>query len=202
MRGIPRARRRLIRCRNCKRIGLPYKTWLRQPSCFPCTDLSLLRLFGNPCDTRSYIHFIHRIRRHTNSFAKLQADAFCRRHPSMRITTLRFHWVVPDKLVDREYLHAHKGSWRDLWGWVSLNAASKAVLLSLTVPESSFPVGHETFFIVAQTSCQQTNSMDLLRSKFPGIKEIRTSMKGNAAFFDCSKAERMLGWKEEGFPSC
>ena len=136
----------------------------------------------------------------TVSFCELQSDAFVRRYPDMRIATMRFHWVVPTEWVNRETLHERGGSWKDLWGWVSLEATAKAVVLGLTAPESKFPKGHESFFICSRTTCQQRNSMELLRTKFPEIRDIRKRFVGNEAMIDCSRAERMLGWKEDGFP--
>jgi hypothetical protein len=119
----------------------------------------------------------------------------------MRVASLRFHWVVPTAQVDRDFLHKRQGSWKDLWGWVSLEATAKAVVLSLTVPEDNFPAGtHESFFIVSRTTCQQTDSMELLKTKFPEITDFRKKLNGNDSFVDTSKAERILGWKEEGFP--
>lgn len=121
----------------------------------------------------------------------------------MRIASLRFHWVVPTPLVDRDILHREGGAWKDLWGWVSLEATAEACLKAITAPETTFPSGHEVFFIAAKTTCQQVDSMALLRSRYStkneGI-EMRCRIEGNRSFFDTAKAERMLGWKEDGFP--
>ena len=46
---------------------------------------------------------------------------------------------------------------------------------------------------------RQEDSMALLKTKFPEIVDIRQEVTGNGAFIDCSKAEKMLGWKEDGF---
>jgi hypothetical protein len=139
----------------------------------------------------------------TGRICEVQAASIARRHPSMRIASLRFHWVVPTHLVDRHTLHNEGGAWKDLWGWVSLGATAQACLKALTAPETTFPRGHEAFFIAARTTCQQVDSMDLLRTKYRPVQEgieIRGVVGGNASFIDTRKAERMLGWKEEGFP--
>lgn len=133
----------------------------------------------------------------------MQASSFALRYPQMRIASLRFHWVVPPPLVSREALHQEGGAWKDLWGWVSLGATAEACLKAITAPISTFPLGHEVFLIAAKTTCQQVNSMDLLRSKYSPKSEgiyFRGLMVGNQSFFDTGKAERMLEWKEEGFP--
>lgn len=121
----------------------------------------------------------------------------------MRIASLRFHWVVPHDLVSRETLHERGGAWKDLWGWVSLTKTAEAVLRALTVSENTFPRGHEAFFIVARTTCQQRKSLDLLKTKFRPEEEgmeIRGRFVGNESFISSEKAERMLGWKEDGYP--
>jgi hypothetical protein len=119
-------------------------------------------------------------------------------NPTMRIATLRFHAVTDDDQCTAAHLNQRGGSWKDLWGWVSLTATAKSCLLGLTAPYETFPNGtHETFFIVAPTTQQQSDSETLLMSRFPEIQDVRIDLKGsNVGFFDTSKAERMLGWKE------
>jgi hypothetical protein len=133
----------------------------------------------------------------------MQGGSIARRHPSMRIASLRFHAVTPTALVHRQTLHERGGAWKDLWGWVSLSATAEACLKALLAPGTTFPRGHEVFNIAAKTTCQQVESLKLLRTRFDleleGI-EIRTKMTGNMGWFDVSKAERMLGWTEDGFP--
>jgi hypothetical protein len=70
--------------------------------------------------------------------------------------------------------------------------------------------GHETFFIAARTTCQQSLSSDLVRQRYSHITDLRfkgangdtREMSGNEALIDTSKAERLLGWKDEGYPWC
>jgi len=40
--------------------------------------------------------------------------------------------------------------------------------------------------------------MDLIRENY-GETEVRRELRGNEGLIDCGKAERILGWKEEGF---
>lgn len=136
----------------------------------------------------------------TASFVEEQGKAFCRRYPKMRIASIRPHWVIPESLAyNPEKLHELGGTWKDLWGWVSIGAISRAFILALTAPESTFPLGHEAFFTVAPTMCRQASSADLIKETFPEIKDLRREWKGNEGFYDCSKAERMLGWSERAF---
>ncbi|WVQ73539.1 hypothetical protein IAR50_003115 [Cryptococcus sp. DSM 104548] len=141
---------------------------------------------------------------------ELQADSFARCFPHLRIASLRFHGVVPSHLCTLSSLHALGGAWKDLWGWVSNSSVSTACRLALTAPVDTFPEGHEVFFIVAPTICQQRETQGLLEEYYEeyGREEGRGTlrgerkgrgMEGNEGLFDCSKAERMLGWKAEGF---
>ncbi|EIW67766.1 hypothetical protein TREMEDRAFT_17420, partial [Tremella mesenterica DSM 1558] len=127
--------------------------------------------------------------------AEIQSDAFARRHPRMRIATLRFHAVLPDFLCSPGRFPG--GTWKDLWGWVSLSSTAKACLLSLITPEERFPRGHETFFIVASTTQEEVDTVELIEMKYPElIPWVRGGgWKGRQGLFTCEKAKRLLGWE-------
>lgn len=111
---------------------------------------------------------------------------------------MRFHAVLPDD-VCHNYSSAFTGkSWKDLWGWVSLSASAHACLSALTVPESQFPTGHETFFIVAPTTQSRRSSRELIREAYPELERhlLGDGWDEHRGFFDTTKAERLLGWKE------
>ena len=119
-----------------------------------------------------------------------QADSFARRYEAMAIASLRFHLVAPDRasavqLNDRfrELLVRH------LWGYTRLDAAAQACLLSLT---AGFH-GHEVFYIVAPDTTMETPSLELKQQFFPDVP-LRADLSGNGGFFNCDKAERLLGW--------
>lgn len=110
---------------------------------------------------------------------------------------MRFHAVTPDDQCTTEILAERKGHWKDLWGWVSLTATADACLRGLTAPESSFPNGHEAFFVIAPTTMQQTPSEELLATKYPElVGKMDLEGKGNIGFISTAKIEKMLGWKE------
>lgn len=120
-----------------------------------------------------------------------QADAFARRYEEMSIASLRFHGLV----ADREHAEAmgRRGgpmTIRHLWAYTSLHEASRACLLALT---ADF-VGHEAFYIVAPHTVVDERSIDLAREHFPNA-EVRGDLSGQNGFFNCAKAERMLGWR-------
>jgi len=123
--------------------------------------------------------------------AEAQADAVARRHPRMTISTLRFHWVVPD----REYAASRaspEAGWKQLWGYTTYDAAARACLCAL----SAAFTGHERFYIVAPDTVLEIPSAELARRFHPDVP-MPHPIVGNDSFFDCGKAERLLGWRHD-----
>ena len=116
-----------------------------------------------------------------------QADAFARRYPTMRIASLRFHWLVGSRECAMQEQRAAQ-----LWAYTLLREASRACLLALTVDFT----GHEVFFITAPRTAANTPSLDLARKYYP-LSEIRGNLTGHTAFYSSAKAERLLRWKHE-----
>ena len=124
---------------------------------------------------------------------ELQADAIARRHETMGIASLRLHGVVngfeetqpwldrPEPIVERQ-----------LWGWTRREAAARAFVDAV---EADF-VGHEVFYIVAPNTMVATPSADLHARHYPDVP-LRTELAGNTGFYDCSKANRVLGWHHD-----
>ena len=69
---------------------------------------------------------------------------------------------------------------------------ARACLLSL---EGKFK-GHEAFYIVAPDTTADLPSLEVAAKLFPGIP-IKGDLSGRKAFFNSSKAERILGWKHD-----
>jgi hypothetical protein len=55
--------------------------------------------------------------------------------------------------------------------------------------------GHEAFYITAPNIYIDAPVEDLLARHFPGDYPVADHIKGDASPVDCSKAERLLGWK-------
>ena len=120
-----------------------------------------------------------------------QADTFVRRYEGMRIASLRFHWVVPDRATAvgsprRKTQEVAK----NLWAYTRFDAAADACLKSLEAPF----YGHEAFYIVAPDTTAEEPSLELAARHFPDIP-VRGDLSGHRSFFDSSKAERLLGWR-------
>lgn len=122
-----------------------------------------------------------------------QADSVARRHPWMTLSTLRLHQVVPDRAHAVSEREEPERAAKQLWGYTTTEAASRACLLALTATFT----GHERFFVVAPDTTAEVSSGELRRRCYPGVP-LRRALEGRASFFDCGKAERLLGWRHDG----
>ena len=121
-----------------------------------------------------------------------QADSFVRRY-NMVIASLRFHGAFHSRFVGGEDARNPDGiTAKALWGYCTFEACARACLLSLTADFT----GHEVFYIVAPTTMMDAPSLELAQAVFPEVR-VRGDLSGNRGFFDCSKAERLLGWKHD-----
>jgi nucleoside-diphosphate-sugar epimerase len=122
---------------------------------------------------------------------EMQADSFARRYEGMTIASLRFHGATAEPYFGGAP-HKETGpiGLKALWGWVSYDACARASLLSLTADFS----GHEVFYIVAPDTVMEAPSLELAAQHFPDVP-VRGDLSGRTGFFNCAKAERLLGWK-------
>jgi nucleoside-diphosphate-sugar epimerase len=122
-----------------------------------------------------------------------QADAFARRFEWMTIASLRLHWLLDTRTkAIQNAVRMSELSIRHLWAYTLLDEASRACLLSLTADFNS----HEVFYIVAPHTVISEPSLELARQHYPQT-EIRGDFSGHSGFFNCAKAERLLGWKHQ-----
>lgn len=121
-----------------------------------------------------------------------QGNSFARRYEQMVIASMRFHWVVASRqaAVEAKGYSQTDASAKNLWAYTGTKAAARACLLSLTADFK----GHEVFYIVAPDTITELPSLELKQKFFPDVP-VRGDLDGHKSFFDCSKAERMLGWK-------
>jgi UDP-glucose 4-epimerase len=125
-----------------------------------------------------------------------QADAFARRYEWMSIASLRFHWLAESRERILEWApNMGAATIRHLWAYTLLPEASRACLLSLTVDF----VGHEVFYIVAPRTTEAELSLDLARRHYPNVAiRDESALAGHQGFFNCARAERILGWRHAG----
>ena len=71
-------------------------------------------------------------------------------------------------------------------------AVARAFLRALTADFG----GHEVFYIAAPRTVLDTASSQLRQEHYPDVP-VRRALVGNEGFFDCAKAERVLGWRHD-----
>lgn len=120
-----------------------------------------------------------------------QADAIVQRFESMSIASLRLHGVVESRADTVGWVDLpDAGLVKQLWGYTTRRAAARACLLGVTADFS----GHHVFYIVAPETMVDTPSLELRRRHYPDVP-MGGDLSGNGGFFDCTKAEQILGWR-------
>jgi UDP-glucose 4-epimerase len=124
---------------------------------------------------------------------EMQADAVARSYPGMSIASLRPHGVLESRAAAEAWDGA-KGELaiRHLWGYVTYPAVARAFLQAVETDLG----GHEAFYVVAPETIAAEPSPDLAAAHYPDVP-IRDGWGEHMGFFDCSKAERLLGWRHD-----
>ena len=107
---------------------------------------------------------------------------------------MRPSWVIPDREYAAKADPDTERRKNDLWGWVQNESAAEAFVLAVTDTAGVEGwAGHEAFFIVAPSATSDEDVVHLYEKHWRDVplKSGKTLRRG---FFDCSKAERMLGW--------
>jgi UDP-glucose 4-epimerase len=123
-----------------------------------------------------------------------QASSFARRYEQMTISSMRFHWVIPERTtaVQAAGYSQTNAIVKNLWAYTLANSAARACLLSLTADFK----GHEVFYITAPNTIADMPSLELKQKFFPEVP-VRGDLSGHKSFFNSSKAERLLNWKHD-----
>lgn len=124
---------------------------------------------------------------------ELQADSMVRRYADMVIASLRIHGVVKQRAKATGWQHVGNNMVaKQLWGYVGLEATARACLLGIT---ADF-IGHEAFYIVAPDTMMDQPSLALKNEFFPDVPVVGDLSDRNG-FYNCRKAERLLGWRHD-----
>ncbi|MDJ0757356.1 MAG: NAD(P)-dependent oxidoreductase [Ardenticatenaceae bacterium] len=122
-----------------------------------------------------------------------QADSMVRRFESLTVASLRIHGVVANRPETRRWESISNNIVaKHLWGYTLREAAALACLLGITADFS----GHESFYIVAPNTMMETPSLELKEKHFPKVP-VTGDLSENRGFFNCEKAERLLGWHHQ-----
>lgn len=127
---------------------------------------------------------------------ELLAEGFARRVPDMSLVSLRFTLVVDED--ERDWIRPARENPPDsaathgaFWTFVDVRDAASACRLALEYDQP----GHESFLINAPQIYRPDDIRDLMARHFPGDYPIDDALRGNASPVDCSKVERLLGWR-------
>lgn len=123
------------------------------------------------------------------------ADGFARRSPDMSIVSLRFTAVLPPDMSPEQWeaFRSSPGSARSFWSYIDARDAARACRLAM---EYTTP-GHEALLIVAPETYMDEPTRDLLDRAYPGAGRIAEGFGGRMGVFDCSRAERLLGFEPQ-----
>lgn len=122
-----------------------------------------------------------------------QADSMVRRYEDMTIASLRIHGFVNSRPDTRRWQeNAPQIVAKHLWGYTLRDATARACLLGVTADFS----GHEPFYIVAPQTMMENRSLELIEKFYPDVP-IVGDMSGRAGFFNCARAEQLLGWRHD-----
>jgi nucleoside-diphosphate-sugar epimerase len=118
-----------------------------------------------------------------------QSAAFARRRPDVAFSALRLHGLRDDAEGAKSRGPDDGRTRKDLWGWVSFDAAAAACLLALLRPTP----GHAVYHVVADRTITGTPSAELAARWYPGVP-LRAPLEGNAGFYSTARATADLGW--------
>jgi nucleoside-diphosphate-sugar epimerase len=80
-----------------------------------------------------------------------------------------------------------------LWSFIDIRDAATACRLALETPN----LGAQAFYLTAPETFVTTPSAELAERHFPTLREIRADRSGHWSFHDCTRAERLLGFKPQ-----
>lgn len=133
----------------------------------------------------------------SKKIGEVQAADFARRDPRATIVSLRLHALARDEAHLREWKNDPPAlSVKDLWGYTGLADAATACLAALHADL----VGSEVIYFVAPKTIANRPSAELARTFYPhvGVRGDLGGPDGFGGFFDCSKAEQLLGLVPKG----
>ncbi len=123
------------------------------------------------------------------------AEGFVRRIPDMSVASMRFTLVadapITEMIVKRREENEKVDSSGAFWTYVDVRDAASSCRLAM---EYTIP-GHEAFYITAPNIYRKEPVEELLARQFSGDFPVADHIKGDVSPIDCSKAERLLGWK-------
>jgi nucleoside-diphosphate-sugar epimerase len=127
----------------------------------------------------------------TKDFLERMGQMYARR--GMTVTALRLHWIlsleevrgVAASMPDADEV-------RNLFGYVELEDAARACLLSLTPRPGTGP--YEVLVIAADDTTSDTPTEELL-ARYSPLSEVRRPFPGTVGGFEIRRAKDVIGWE-------
>lgn len=127
----------------------------------------------------------------TKDFVERTGQAYARR--GMAVTALRFHWIlIPTELDELTAAQPVEDEIKNLWGYVDLDDAARACILSLRRDASREP--YAVLVIASDRTWANQPTADLLRRYCPDTEQ-RIAFEGNQGAFDTTRARELIGWQ-------
>jgi nucleoside-diphosphate-sugar epimerase len=115
------------------------------------------------------------------------------RRTGMQIVCLRFGYIHTLEMF-RNYPDFNKDPWqrvRNLWNYIDVRDAASACRLGFEAKE----LGCVALNIVADETCMDIKSLDLIAAVFPEVKDIREPLEGYKGLISNTKAKKLLKWE-------
>lgn len=122
------------------------------------------------------------------------AEAFHRR-TGMQVVSLRFGYIHTMEMI-REYPSFNQDPFqrvRNLWNYIDVRDAASACRLGVEAEG----LGCTAMNIVADETCMDVKSRDLMAAVFPEVTDIRSPLDQYEGLMSNQKAKKLLGWKPQ-----
>ncbi len=126
---------------------------------------------------------------------ELLAEGYVRRIPDMSIISLRFTLVlgINDGAATMRRMRATPDDSNSFWTYIDVRDVAQSCRLALEYDQP----GHEAFNIAAPDSYMDTPTRQLFEQYYPGIEHVADDFDGQQGAFDCSRAQKILGFKAQ-----
>lgn len=124
-----------------------------------------------------------------------QANGFAHRYPDMTLVSLRYHWIIRPGVYAQWRTQPPAdphGPFKNLWGYVDIRDCARANRLAIEATWS----GHQACFLTAKDTRFDIPSKELAEKFYPDV-EICGDLSGYNSFFNCTKANELLGWEHQ-----
>ena len=129
--------------------------------------------------------------------SKLMCEELCKRYTRRHgLSTICLRLVAVtevEKGIFRPSTDINAGK-AILWAYVDIRDTARAFCLALEAEG----IEHETFIIAAETHCRKEDSLELIRTYYPEVQQVRNRnaflLNQRKSFFDTTNAREKLGW--------